>query len=118
MNAHCAENTLAAADLREGDQVVVWVHAGRGAPWSETYNVVRDKHPYACDPLTLNLHMHDYPHVGPEGDEDATARFEGERITAPWDVLGPERLTHIRQGRVLHDGPGHLLLPEYLSENA
>ncbi|ATM24582.1 hypothetical protein SMD44_p10083 (plasmid) [Streptomyces alboflavus] len=97
-----------------GDLLVVW-HPDPVEPWSETYEVREDSGPYSCGDLVLCVHTHDFPSDNPE--RDASGTWEGRTPDKPWRQVRSERLTFVRGGAIVHDGPGTGRLPAYLASH-
>ncbi|MEV4858954.1 hypothetical protein [Streptomyces ossamyceticus] len=97
---------------RPGDLVHVHYEAGGQAPaFGETYIVGDAREPGDADPglLSMVLLAHTLTEETPEDDVKAwTGVYEVEAhddpIYEPWFEAGPQRLTVVRDGRVVHNG--------------
>ncbi|MFJ3235705.1 hypothetical protein [Streptomyces sp. NPDC086787] len=89
---------------RVGDRLIITTEATEQDPcWTETYEVSHD-----TEHGRLLLHT---DHTAAEQDLEMTGWFVGppkapgsDPFEAPWTVAGPDRLTIIRCGRVIHQG--------------
>lgn len=98
--------------VRPGDLVHVhYEQAGELAEFGETYIVGDAREPGDTAPglLSMVLLAHTLPDSTPEDDvKGMTGCFEAEAhddpIYDPWFEAGPQRLTVVRDGRVVHNG--------------
>lgn len=98
--------------VRPGDLVHVHYEAGGEMPaFGETYIVGNAREPGDTAPglLSMVLLAHTLPDSTPEDDvKGMTGCFEAEAhddpIYDPWFEAGPQRLTVVRDGRVVHNG--------------
>lgn len=110
-----AHAQLAAASwhpMRPGDLVHVHYEAGGEMPaFGETYIVDDAAEPSDTPPglMSMVLLAHTLPASTPEADvKGMTGHFEAEACDDPvyeaWFEAGPQRLTIVRDGRVVHNG--------------
>lgn len=112
-----AEHALTSAPwypVRPGDMVHVHYEAGGEMPaFGETYVIGDAAEPGGVPPLLLSMVLlaHTLPASTPEDDVRAmTGCFEAEAADDPlydlWFEAGPRRLSIVRDGQVVHNGPG------------
>ena len=110
--AHARLTTAPWHPLRPGDLVHIhYEPAGDMAAFGETYIVGDAGEPGDRKPhlLSMVLLAHTLPDTTPEDDvKGMTGCYEAEAcddpLYTPWFEAGPQRLTIIRDGRVVHNG--------------